>query len=191
MNKLKEKIHLAFGEFLAGFLDISAGILIVHILGIFFNKISIGAADYFLGAILAVLPDIDLVYLFLKKGKVEGNHHEIIAHRPLIMIPLMAGAEALLGSAFWSVAAALCLLWHYLHDTEGFGGGGVAWLWPLSKKYYSPLRSCEPHESLAGALGSFHAWIKDTWLRPNKQSAIELALGSFFLILVLLTQPPL
>lgn len=186
MIKLKERIHLAFGEFLAGFLDLCAGIFIVHILGIIFNKASISAADYFLGAILAVLPDIDLAYLFLKKGKVEGNHHEIITHRPLIMVPLLAGAGMLFGGAFWAITAPACLLWHYLHDTEGFGGGGVGWLWPLSKKYYSPFGNCEPHESLSGSGGSFHAWIKDTWLRPNKQSAIELALGLIFLILVLL-----
>ena len=120
--------------------------------------------------------------MFFKKKAVYGDHHQFITHRPVFGIVLSSALGFLFGGTFWAMIAPLCIVWHYLHDTEGFGGGGIAWLWPFSKFYYSPFRVVLPEKSLmAENQGKLEEWLETTWLAPSKTSVVEIAIGSVML----------
>ena len=119
--------------------------------------------------------------MFFKEKAIYGDHHQFITHRPLFGIALSSMLGFFLGGLFWAIVATLCIAWHYLHDTEGFGGGGIAWFWPFSQLYYSPFRIVSQKESL---MAQHEEWLETTWLVPSKTSVVEIAIGSVFLGIV-------
>ncbi|MBI1957039.1 metal-dependent hydrolase [Candidatus Gottesmanbacteria bacterium] len=167
------------GSAFPAFLDFSVGVFLVFLLG-YFLEYNAALYGYALGGILALAPDFDVAFMFLWKHKVYGNHHEYITHRPLIMIAAAFIIGAFTDGFFWAIAAPLCVFWHFVHDTEGLGGGGIAWLWPFSKKYLSPITGVvSPKHSLAAQFqGKYDRWLDTTWLVPSKTSLIELVAGS-------------
>ena len=178
------RLYSLIGNALAAFLDFSAGVFVICLVALALGYRADPAA-YIIGGILGMAPDFDVFYMFFKKKRVYGDHHQFITHRPVFGIALSSLFGLLLGGDFWVIAAPSCLFWHYLHDTEGFGGGGVAWFWPLSKQYYSPFRIASPEKSLMGQNQDRHDnWLEATWLVPSKKSVTEIAIGSALLGIV-------
>jgi hypothetical protein len=178
---LRVKPYILAGNAMAAFLDFSAGVFIVY-LGTLVLDYQAGIPSYVLGGILGMAPDFDVFYMFFKKKAVYGDHHQFVTHRPLFGIVLSSTLGFLLGGTFWAMVAPLCVVWHYLHDTEGFGGGGIAWFWPFSKFYYSPLRIVPPEKSLMAENQDEHEeWLETTWLVPSKTAVIEITIGSVML----------
>lgn len=163
-------LNKVLGNGLAAFLDFCMGIFIAHTISAFFNQ-SPTFQVYIFGAILGLLPDIDVIYMFVHKGLVYGDHHqESLMHRPIVIIPTTTLFANLLGGNQWSLITFMCITWHYIHDTKILGGGnGLNWLWPFTKN--NPFKSS--HEN----------WVENTWLRPSRKSAIEISLG-FILLLI-------
>lgn len=178
------KPYKLVGNALCGFLDFSAGIFIVF-LGTIFLNYQAGIPSYILGGILGLAPDFDVIYILIKNGKMDGDHHQLITHRPIFGITLFSTLGFLLGGTFWAVMSFFCITWHYLHDTEGiFGGEGIAWLWPFSKLYYSPWRAVLPEESLMTKYADHEKWLDETWLKPSKISLSEIIVGLILLQIV-------
>ncbi len=168
---------------LAGFEDFGVGAFIVSILAIMW-RLEAPLWVLAIGGILALLPDFDLIIPILRRS-VVGNHHMTLMHRPLFLVPVATAICFVLGGTFLSAAAFLCVLWHFVHDSPETGGGGIAWLWPMSHKMFS-LRGKEIHPH-----GSDHAhYLKTSWARPNARSAREIAIGSVCLIAALLLSMP-
>lgn len=179
-------VHIlrVYAMFLAGYLDMCVGLFLTLCVAYLLNM-PLSAGHYIGGMTLAVLPDFDLLFLYFIKRQTTGNHHELLSHRPLFTLPLATAIAYKLGGSFWGLLAGCALLWHFIHDTEGFGGGGIAWIWPFSKKYYSLSGGKEPISSHAAAVLDFHKWLRDYWLWPSRQSLVETALGSLLFGIVL------
>jgi hypothetical protein len=168
---------------LIAFLDFSAGVFIVYCIGYWFNLNPTGLS-FMIGGILAISPDFDVLYMYMKKGGVYGDHHQFLTHRPIIGLAIADGLGWLFGGFFWAVISRACLLFHYLHDTEGFGtGGGIAWFWPLSKKYWSPWRAVTPEKSLMAQNQNHQEWLENNWLAPNPLAIAEILTGCIFLMI--------
>lgn len=172
------------GTDFAVLLDFSVGVFIVYVSGrIFMHEVIL--FQYFIGGFLGLAPDFDVIYMYARYGKFVDGHHQYLAHRPLIGIGFAALIGWLLGGPFWALVASCCLLWHYIHDTEGFSGSGIAWFWPFSKRYYSPFRIVNPEDSLSGQNRDKHNdWLDTTFLFPSHQAIIEIAISSIFLGIV-------
>jgi hypothetical protein len=168
-----------YGNALAGFLDFSVGVLIATLTAHFFG-VELAWWQLWVGGVLALLPDFDIAFLILAEKRVNSDHHKSPLHKPLLMLPLVGLIGYAIGGDYWELTALLCVLWHFIHDTPGFGGGGIAWAWPISKKYWS----------LTGAHPLIHAsheeWIRDNWLRPSRMSVREVGLGTLALVIAFL-----
>lgn len=169
----------------AGILDLAAGLLIVHVLSVYFAHPLVWW-QYAIGAFLGASPDIDLFYAFWKNN--ATGHHDYLTHRPIIGIPLATTIGWILGGEFWAIAAGIGVLWHYLHDTDGFlglDGGGIAWCWPLSKKYVgmkgltAQVVSWTSKE-YQGDEGNDCGDIYETYLTATWRSVIEFLLTGAF-----------
>ena len=167
-----------FGSAMAAFLDWSVGMFVVYIGSLLFD-FDPSIPRYVVGGLLALAPDFDVLYALAKKGMPSDMHHEILTHRPLVILPVATLVGFGVGGAFWATIVFLCLLCHYLHDTEGLGGGGIAWFWPFSRKYFSPITGAvEPEHSLqAEWSGRADEWFS-LWFRPSALSVREIGLGS-------------
>lgn len=170
-------LYLA-GNVLAGFLDFAVGTFVVGVMTRVW-EIEISPWLLVIGGITAILPDFDIVWFLVSRGRPSGDHHQSVPHRPLVMVPIVGLLAFLIGGDFWSVAISVCLFWHYLHDTHGFGGGGIAWFWPFSRKYWSLSGGEEPEKSEMARSESGHVeWINATWLRPSYVSVRDVIIAS-------------
>lgn len=138
---------------------------------------------YLIGGILGFLPDFDVIWPILIQDRPNGDHHQTLMHRPIFLLPIVAVTGWLVGGFFWSTTATLCVFWHYLHDTPEFGGGGLAWFWPFSQKYWSILKGgISPERSIMAMSESEHRkWLEEKWLQPSKISFREIGLGAWSL----------
>lgn len=123
------------GLFQLGFLDLTTGAFIVHILHIVWFGHHAPLATYGVGAALAVLPDLDILLALLKKGPLDLSHRHTLFHQPLFLLVIPTLLLAFL-APFWGWLWALPLFWHYLHDTIGTSGG-IQWLYPVSRKKFA------------------------------------------------------
>ena len=173
------KILYLFRNALVAFLDFSAGIFIVSAGSLIAGRES-SIVYYIIGGALALAPDFDVFYMYLKRGKIYGDHHQYFTHRPMVGLPLAALIGFAIGGLFWGVMTIICIFWHYIHDTEGpTGGGGIAWFWPFSEKYRSPWKTSSPEKSLSGqAIGRQDKLLDSEWLAPSAKSVSELATGT-------------
>ncbi len=175
------KLLFLAGNILAGFLDFAIGIFVVAMLSSVWG-IELSPWVLVVGGIAAVLPDFDVIWFLVSKGKPSGDHHQSIFHRPLVMIPVVGLLALIAGGDFWCAAISVCLFWHYLHDTRGFGGGGIAWFWPFSRKYWSLTGGQEPESSIMATSESGHVeWINTVWLRPSRICVRHTVTGSLLL----------
>ena len=138
-----------------------------------------------LGSVLALLPDLDIAYPLLK-GKHDDlhEHHTMLMHRPLLVLPAVTGlawlvSDFLIGHHLWTVVAFTCIAWHFVHDTYGFGGAGLEWFWPLSKREWSPFG--QPTANLHVTLAE---WLP-SWYKPSPLSFREIVIGSAALSLAM------
>jgi hypothetical protein len=135
-----------------------------------------------MGGVLALLPDFDLVWPIVRQlltgQNIAGNHHETLMHRPIALVPAATVIAYLIGGPYWALTACACVLWHYVHDTKGMGGGGVAWLWPYSGDYWSPAGFAKS----TPADVEHDAWIEKHWMRLSATSARELGVGLIALV---------
>lgn len=137
-----------------------------------------------LGGILALLPDFDILEPVVQRlitGKqITGNHREAtVLHRPLVILPTVTLAAWAFGGEYWAVTAFLCVLAHYVHDARETGSDGLAWFWPISKKYWWIGGSFEPRYN------EIEDWLERTWLKPSERSITEMIIGTSALILAL------
>lgn len=147
---------------LAGLLDAAMGMAIVA-----GSSWALGMAvepwALVIGAMLALLPDLDIVPAILR-GRVVDDHRGTWWHAPLVVVPLAALLALILGGAYWAVVAIACVLWHYLHDTPD----GVRWLRPFSPYYWTyrgrHVRFAAKHDT----------WLQETWGRESIRAWIEL-----------------
>ena len=173
------KILYLFRNALVAFLDFSAGIFIVSAGSLIAGRES-SIVYYIIGGALALAPDFDVFYMYLKRGEIYGDHHQYFTHRPIVGLPLAALIGFAVGGLFWCAVAIICVFWHYVHDTEGpTGGGGIAWFWPFSEKYRSPWKTSDPKQSLSGqAIGRQDELLESEWLAPSARSVSELVAGT-------------
>ncbi|MFY9484595.1 MAG: metal-dependent hydrolase [Patescibacteria group bacterium] len=122
-------LKIAVGLLFAVLPDIGSGLLAVHLVG----KAIARPLDfsYYLGGVcFAFLPDIDLVWQWLRERRINDLHKTLL-HYPLVMLPLV-NLVAGHWSGFWSLAGPLAILFHYIHDSLG-DSWGLAWFWPVSR----------------------------------------------------------
>ncbi|MEK7599128.1 MAG: hypothetical protein AAB474_01590 [Patescibacteria group bacterium] len=124
-----------------------------------------------IGGIIAIAPDFDILYMYIKEGRIYANHHQFLTHRPTIILPLAWVFGLLIGGHFWAITALCCLAWHYQHDNE------IDWFWPVSQKYYSPEKSLTEEQK-------FEKWLAENWLVPNPRAVVEIFTGCLFLMIV-------
>lgn len=159
---------------LAAYMDFAVGILIAAVVWVYGFHATPTFLTLFAGAILALLPDIDLVWPILR-GQVQGDHHQLPTHFPLVMLTLVPLAAFVVSGRRGMILAFVCLAWHFIHDTREFGGGGIAWLWPFSSDYWSLSGSSTP------SIAPHADEMQKLWGTPNAFAVRELAIGSLSL----------
>ncbi|OGZ05693.1 MAG: hypothetical protein A2762_02545 [Candidatus Lloydbacteria bacterium RIFCSPHIGHO2_01_FULL_54_11] len=167
----------------AGVLDLVAGLFFTHLLSGYFAH-PLFWWQYAIGALLGASPDIDLFYACIRKN--ATGHHEYLTHRPIVGIPLAIVVGWVLGGEFWAWCAGVGVLWHYLHDTQGFlclYDSGLAWCWPFSKKYWGvqdgKIVSQTLDEFLRKTDSAFEN-IYEVYLVPTRRSVFEFLLTGVF-----------
>lgn len=191
MRKLVERGFIYIGHALPACMDLAVGALIVSMIG-FYTGNELPLWMYLVGALLAVVPDVDLLADIFKAKDLKGwDHHQTPTHRPVIMLPaftlLGALVGVLLGNIFlYAGIFFLCVFWHYIHDTKELGGGGIAWFWPYSKKYWSFTSSQNPEEIDLWNIESYSLWI-----HPRALSVRELSITAVTLVAVAFFEPRL
>lgn len=164
---------------MAGSLDVGVGMLIAASLSFAYGLEAHPPYVLVFGALFALLPDFDIVLPILK-GNIEGNHRLTLFHAPLLTLGIVAFFGAIgsfyAGNIFWLVCPLVCVLWHYIHDTEGWflGNGAIAWAWPYRKTTYTFKGPTILEE------GSHDEWLTTNWLKPASLSIKELGLGALF-----------
>lgn len=166
------------GDFLAGFLDLCMGALIASAT---LSALGVEPLPWHLalGAILAVLPDFDIIVPILTDQKGIESHHTTLMHRPLFLILLAALVAYALGGSAWALVAFLCVAWHFVHDTPPLSPGGIAWLWPFDTRFVSVFGTEEPRTEAL----THDEWISQYWLRPTVRSVSEIGAGLVALVL--------
>lgn len=175
-------LRIIIGNAFFGLLDLSVGGFIAYIAGIT-TGVTFNTFQYIAGSFLASSPDIDVAYMYLRKGRVYTNHHEFVTHRPIIGIPICFLVCWAIGGTTWGIIGGICVLWHYLHDTKDLFGGGIALFWPFSRNYHSILhKTVTPEES---AMNTEHNATLDTIiLRPGKKVVVETTASTILLATV-------
>ena len=182
------------------FLDIALGIFssifVSHIFGI-----SLSTQFVILGIIFNLLPDMDALLVFTKKGWETDATHRDLFHFPLVYIPI----GFLILSHFSQEATALFVLsslFHFIHDSIGIGWG-VERLFPFNRNHfaffyvYSPnemklpwkLMYIWPHKQIGKMMEEYgdKKWIQNIYFKFHPYALFEygsfvLALFIFFLL---------
>jgi hypothetical protein len=174
-------------------LDIGVGLL----LGIVMHGVS--GLNYYdcllLGTVACLLPDLDFVWPVLRGKYSYKKVHRDGLHYPLIFIPGVGLAGALL-NPYVGLTFALGAFIHFAHDSQGIGWG-VKWLFPFRNISYAFLYRAKlsadkgmpqkPYyhwtdEERAASMAKYADphWITQIYFRPNLYGAIEytvLAIG--------------
>jgi len=166
------RIHLLLTNMLPAILDVGVGMLLVVIVLSAFD-LPITGWHLMVGAILALLPDIDIIPSILAGRSTPFDHHTSLWHRPILVIALSVALAYVLGGAPWAVIAFICLLWHFVHDTGWVDDvTGIAWLWPFSDRFVSWYGLYTPD-----SYPDHHEWLELSWVRPTLLSVGEITLG--------------
>ncbi len=123
------------GLFQVGFLDLVAGAFIAHILHLSFYSSPPPLFIYLLGAIVAALPDIDILITLSQKKTLNLTHRNTIFHQPMVFMAVPAFILIFIHT-FWALFWALPLLFHYLHDTIG-ESSGIQWFSPFKPSKFA------------------------------------------------------
>lgn len=158
------------GALMAASLDVAMGMFIVAIA----HTLEGTTPTYLelaLGSALATLPDFDIFIPIVTGSAIRRNHRHTPFHRPLFVLPPVACAAWLLGGWFAASWATVCVLWHFIHDTEPLSKGGIAWLYPFSKKYWALRGTRDPDPE---PVQSWQKGVAEHWLVRTKLSSREL-----------------
>lgn len=118
------------GLFQIAALDLVTGLFIAHVLYLFSgNPTPLWA--YVLGAIMAVIPDLDILPFVFRQQPPDLTHRNTVIHQPLLFIVLPTLILFFFSSSV-ALLWALPLIFHYLHDTFGTSMG-LQWLYPFSR----------------------------------------------------------
>lgn len=115
-------------------MDFGLSIIYVLLLSKVFN-VTPTIATFILSVIFGVLPDFDIPFELLKRGRIGGKEegfHRKVTHYPLLYFPVISVVFGLFG-AFWAVLLAVNLISHFIHDIIG-SGWGIKLFWPISEK---------------------------------------------------------
>ena len=167
------------------FLDIALG-TIASLLTITWFDMELTWWFILLGAVFALLPDLDFLVMLAQRGfkrdrRFDHEHRELL-HKPLIYIPIGSLFTYTVGGAPLATLFATGSAIHFLHDSTGVGWG-IRWLYPFSKNYigfcHRGLRSiCNfkwiqsvPADKIVthiqATLNKSHDWIAENYLRPS------------------------
>jgi len=86
--------------------------------------------------IFSVLPDIDMIYLFIKSRRQNRvlSHHDFFTHWPIIYLPFLL--LLILHHNIYTIIMAFGVYSHLIMDTFA-SGKGIKWAFPLSRRYYN------------------------------------------------------
>lgn len=178
------------------FLDIGAGILLSILVGTIFN-IDISAFWIISGILFALLPDIDMVSYFIKTRilKKPVDDHRSFTHYPIVYLPLIIATYFIVGAPY-SVLFALCVYFHFIHDTLWLGWG-ISWFWPITSRKFkffpdkhgkisSQFLMTWTKEEEEKLFKKYHNpnWIRDFYFRPNIVAYVEYSVFVIALILL-------
>ncbi len=169
-----DKLYILSANALAAFMDFGIGAAIAALVAHSYGG-SLPWYLLFLGGILALVPDFDLVPSVFKGVSPTFDHRQTPFHRPLLVLPLVSVVAYLIGGEMWLMIAGICVFGHYLHDTNFTGTSyGIAWFWPFSKQYWSVFGSYQPGPL---KIGHHYEWLKQNWLQPSMLSVREISIG--------------
>ena len=118
-------------------LDIGIGIFSAIVIGQVFTM-PLTPALVVLGITLALLPDLDFLYVLLRRG--PRDVHAVIRHRDLLHYPVLylpvGAAVALFFGPQWAILFLLASMGHFMHDSIGLGWG-IPWFWPFANRNYT------------------------------------------------------
>jgi len=162
------------GSGMGAFLDFSVGVMITALAASVIGM-QLEPWQLAVGGVLGFLPDFDIIPLILRrKYATVADHHATIMHRPAILLPLATMVAWMLGGQFWAITTALCVSWHYIHDTKWLGDSDIDLFWPLPAwvtGYREP-----PRVDLID-------WLQWRWFKPTKFALTELVIGSVGLLI--------
>ena len=126
-----------------------------------------------IGGVLALLPDFDLIPSVIRCASPTFDHHQSPFHRPLLVLPISILIAYLFFGQMWAVITGICVLAHYIHDTNFISNTyGIAWFWPFSDLYWSP------HGLFISSGNTSHTdWLQANWLQPSILSIREITTG--------------
>lgn len=157
------------GSGMGAFLDFGMGMLITTLAAVIVEY-PLEPWQLFLGGFLGFLPDADIALMIMRRKYADAaDHHTTIMHRPIIVLPVATLVAWLIGGTFWAVVTALCVTWHFFHDTKALSDGDIDLFWPLPKRmtgYKEPRRV------------DLIDWLQWRWFEPTTFGVTELLVGS-------------
>ncbi|KKU52899.1 MAG: hypothetical protein A3H69_04510 [Candidatus Sungbacteria bacterium RIFCSPLOWO2_02_FULL_47_9] len=186
----RRTLRILGGASIAASLDMAMGIIIFYCLGgLFRQKVSL--VGYGIAMLMAVLPDLDVIIQLARERRSTGEHKKSITHYPMAMIPAVMAVAWFL-SPFLSLAGALCLFWHYLHDSIG-EGPGISWFAPFSFERYMLRKERDgwhlrltPEELNVLYSANTEKWLEENYLCISAKSVFGVAALVTALALVLI-----
>lgn len=180
MTTLLLRLRFLGANALAAVMDFGVGAMIAVSVSSYFGS-EILPWTFFIGGCLALLPDLDLVPNVISGRSASFDHHKTLFHRPLVLIPAASLLAFVLAGPTWALIAAVCVAYHYLHDTGWVSKStGISWFWPFSERFWSWRGAYEATPNVP----HHHAWLKRYWFAPTRKSVSELTVGVGGLLLV-------
>jgi len=186
MKKVKFFLKTAHAIFKSVSFDVAIGIIATHALVLFFGYYPEEITTYLFGILMALLPDIDTLYMF-RRDKFYADHRSW-PHYPLLMFLIVVSAVSLWSyfyfgyiSYFHLLLASSCLFWHYLHDSwdNAENEEGIQWGAPFFSynRYVISIRPLEEkNKSWFVLTRAFMRRVTDKTIRrvkENRETAIE------------------
>lgn len=159
-------------------MDLGVGALIAvglaKVFGLLPNSIFWSIGLLLVGAILGILPDLDIAFRAMRGHRIDDNHHKTLWHRPLWVLPPVALLGIVVGGMFGhpyfgGTLAFVCVLYHYLHDTPD----GIAWFWPVVDRCFAPKGFFDWSETPMEQPGNYDRWT-NALLTPSPRYAAEI-----------------
>ncbi len=183
------------------FLDIGVGILgalgFSSLFGVPFAWPLVG-----LGVLFSLLPDADFILhwaMHRRIGQVNHRHRELL-HRPLLYVPLGSVVVMACSDVRYAAFFAVLSLAHFVHDSMGIGWG-IAWLYPLSPKFFKAFSEPDgrfswrlmvawtpAEQDEVERLRGDPDWLRTIYLRMHPIAVIELLFFVAAVLAALLTR---
>lgn len=96
---------------------------------------------FFVGIVLAMLPDLDAIPELLKRGAVAASKDNPRDHREALHFPIIfiiTGVLLIMVTPFWGWLFLLATVLHFINDLYGTGWG-IPIFWPITKRRFKFL----------------------------------------------------